>query len=74
MDTITDLEILKKLDKIFARVKCNCGHYNKDHFGDGWCNKCGCTWYYPNDKWIMRMREKGMRKFSDLTKPKTKEK
>lgn len=36
------------------RVKCNCGHYPKDHYGGGGQCKCGCTWYYPNDKYILR--------------------
>ena len=43
--------------KKYARVKCDCGHYPKDHHaGEGWCNKCGCTWYYPNVRYIMRKR------------------
>ncbi len=46
--------------KIPKNVKCNCGHTIKDHFKGGWCHskdhpkagQCGCTWFYPNDKWI----------------------
>ena len=42
-------------------VKCNCGHTIKDHYRGGWCHsgshpkagKCGCTLFYPNDKWIL---------------------
>ena len=45
-------------DEKFARVKCNCGHYPKDHYsGWGWCDKCGCTWYWPNDKYILRKQK-----------------
>ena len=41
--------------KMPSNVKCNCGHYKKDHYrGEGQCSKCGCTWYYPNDKWILK--------------------
>jgi hypothetical protein len=39
------------------KVKCDCGHYSKDHFcGEGCCNECGCTWYYPNYKYILRQK------------------
>lgn len=41
----------------FSRVKCDCGHYPKDHYGrQGWCDKCGCTWYYPNYRYILRKK------------------
>ncbi len=51
----------------YDKVKCNCGHYPKDHFNrEGVCSKCGCTWYYPNDKFI--------RTFSDKDKRETYEK
>lgn len=44
--------------KKFGRVKCDCGHYMKDHFAEkGCCNKCGCTWYYPNVKYILRKKK-----------------
>jgi hypothetical protein len=48
-----------------GNIKCNCGHTAKDHHnGEGWCHskghpkegQCGCTWYYPNDKWILKNR------------------
>jgi len=40
-------------------IVCNCGHYSKDHFeGEGCCSKCGCTWYYPNDKWLKKQEAK----------------
>lgn len=40
-------------------VKCNCGHTAKEHFKNaGQCSKCGCTWYYPNDKWITKQKNK----------------
>ena len=40
-----------------AHVKCNCGHVAKDHFEkEGSCNQCGCTWYHPNDKWILKQK------------------
>jgi hypothetical protein len=39
-------------------VKCDCGHYPKDHHaGEGWCGKCGCTWYYPNIQYIKKMKK-----------------
>jgi len=45
-----------------SRVKCDCGHYPKDHFArEGWCEKCGCTWYYPNYKYILRKQKKERR-------------
>lgn len=56
-------EILDKvqlhIDPDYARRKivCDCGHYAKDHFQkEGWCNKCGCTWYYPNHRWLEKQR------------------
>lgn len=44
-----------------SNVKCNCGHTKKDHYKGGWCHssshpeagKCGCTFYAPNDRWIL---------------------
>ena len=50
----------KRIDfqKKHARVKCDCGHFLKDHFqGSGCCNKCGCTWYWPNHKYILRKKK-----------------
>lgn len=45
------------------KIKCNCGHHAKDHYGyAGFCNECGCTWYYPNDVWIERMKLKRRKK------------
>ena len=49
-------------NKIPKNVKCNCGHTIKDHYNGGWCHsgshpkagECGCTWFYPNDKWIIK--------------------
>ena len=41
-----------------SRITCNCGHYPKDHYNrEGFCGKCGCTWYYPNDNWVLRKRK-----------------
>lgn len=42
-----------KKPQIPKNVKCTCGHTAKHHFKGGWCNECGCTWFYPNDKWIL---------------------
>ena len=40
-----------------SKVKCDCGHYPKDHYdGEGACKKCACTWYYPNYKYILQQR------------------
>lgn len=44
--------------KIFKRVRCDCGHYPIDHYkGEGWCDKCGCTWYYPNFRYIKKLQQ-----------------
>jgi hypothetical protein len=44
-----------KLDiKQEGRVKCDCGHYLKDHYGRGACKKCGCTWWWWNVKYIAK--------------------
>jgi len=41
-----------------SRVKCDCGHYPKDHHArEGWCDECGCTWYYPNHRYILRKKK-----------------
>ena len=41
------------------KIVCNCGHYAREHFlKEGQCRRCGCTWYYPNDKWIISQRRK----------------
>lgn len=41
-------------------IQCGCGHSSKDHYqGRGWCHhsehpkagECGCTWFWPNDKY-----------------------
>jgi hypothetical protein len=42
----------------YSKIRCNCGHYPKDHFArEGWCDRCGCTWYYPNDKYILKQKK-----------------
>jgi len=47
----------------YSKVKCNCGHYPKDHFSrEGMCSKCACTWYYPNDKHIKEQQNKKKKK------------
>lgn len=39
--------------KYHANIKCDCGHLQKDHYHkEGYCCKCGCTWFYPNIKYI----------------------
>jgi hypothetical protein len=54
-------------NKKYNRVKCDCGHYPKDHYGgSGFCHdsthtnagQCGCTWYHPNHKYILRKQKK----------------
>lgn len=51
-----------------SRVKCDCGHYPKDHYlREGCCTAkvqwgkrkatCGCTWYYPNVNYILRKKK-----------------
>lgn len=45
-----------------GNIKCDCGHRQVDHYGLGWCHssthkhpgKCGCTWFYPNIRYIQR--------------------
>jgi len=51
-----------------SNTLCGCGHRASDHYqGTGQCHDtghanagaCGCTWYWPNDKYIKRKtREK----------------
>lgn len=49
----------KEFNKKYRRVKCNCGCYMKDHFEKrGWCSKNGCTWYWPNDKYLFKQQTK----------------
>lgn len=44
--------------KGYDKIKCDCGHYPKDHYNrEGWCDKCGCTWYYPNVRYIRRKQK-----------------
>ena len=53
--------------KYFSRIRCSCGCYPKDHSQrTGWCDKCGCTWYHPNDKFVLKMRKLGFKKFSQI--------
>ena len=50
-----------KIDPKYAKrkIKCDCGHYSKEHYlGEGCCDECGCTWYYPNVKWIQKQQIK----------------
>lgn len=51
--------------KVNGNVKCDCGHTKKDHYlGEGQCHdsghprygQCGCTWYYPNTKYIKKLK------------------
>lgn len=49
----------KEFNKKYRRVKCNCGELMKDHFENrGCCKKNGCTWYWPNDKYLLRQQKK----------------
>jgi ubiquitin C-terminal hydrolase len=50
----------KSIDMRYAkrRIKCNCGHLARGHYlREGCCNECGCTWYWPNDKWLKKQAE-----------------
>jgi len=50
------------MNKKYSRVKCDCGHYPEDHFAnEGSCDKCACTWYYPNYKYILKQRNIGLK-------------
>ena len=52
-------EKLKSRQKIHGNVKCGCGHTQKSHYaGEGCCHDCGCTWFYPNDRYINEKRKK----------------
>lgn len=45
--------------KIPNNILCNCGHTRAQHFlTEGCCEKCGCTWYWPNDKYILKLQKK----------------
>ena len=45
--------------KYHGNIKCDCTHKQKDHcLGEGWCKKCGCTWFYPNIRYIRRIGRK----------------
>jgi len=48
-------------------VLCDCGHPARDHYNtEGYCHhslhpqagKCGCTWYWPNVKWLEKQSGK----------------
>lgn len=47
-----------KLSEVPKNVKCNCGFTSKFHYkGEGQCSETGCTWYWPNDKWILKQKK-----------------
>ena len=44
--------------KIVDTVKCDCGHEKRTHYlGEGCCDKCGCTWFYPEVKYCKPFRQ-----------------
>jgi hypothetical protein len=52
--------------EIPANVKCDCGHVAKDHYqGVGFCHHsqhenpggCGCSWFWPNVKYILTKKK-----------------
>lgn len=54
------------MSKVHPNVKCDCGHRQKDHYqGNGWCHHsqhknpggCGCTWFYPNIRYINKKKK-----------------
>ncbi len=57
---------MKDIKYAKAHIKCDCGHYAKDHYlTEGCCfakcvglgnRTCGCTWYYPNIHWINKQK------------------
>ncbi len=52
-------ENIKRKFNYHGNIKCDCGDKQKDHFlGEGWCDKCGCTWFYPNVYYIKRKKKK----------------
>jgi len=60
-----DVIVLKDIKYARAYIKCDCGHFAKDHYlGEGWCHhskhakagQCGCTWYHPNIHWINKQK------------------
>jgi len=61
-------------NRITRNVVCNCGHYPLAHFGlSGDCcaevdggKTCGCTWYHPNDKWIIKYQKIFGKKYCSL--------
>lgn len=45
--------------KVHGNIKCDCSHTQKDHFNtEGCCKKCGCTWFYPNARYIEQMNKR----------------
>lgn len=38
--------------------KCGCTHNKSEHYQRGCCDKCGCTWYHPNEKYIKKQKLK----------------
>jgi hypothetical protein len=53
----------KEYNKKYGSVKCDCGHYMKYHHArEGWCDECGCTWYYPNHRYILRKKKEKQEK------------
>jgi len=55
---IRDGEYKRKPAKKKPKVKCGCGHYPEDHYlKEGACAKCGCTWYHPNDTYILAKKK-----------------
>jgi len=46
---------MKKNVKIHGNVKCDCQHRQDAHYrNEGQCKKCGCTWFYPNVKYVKK--------------------
>lgn len=46
------------MGKRHGNIKCDCGHTAKyHHCKEGQCKECGCTWFYPNVKYILAKRK-----------------
>jgi|GEM_PF-3176013 len=65
----------KELEE-YRYIMCDCGHLPQDHYqGNGWCHHskhanpgaCGCTWYWPNRKYIEKKMKQESKRKNDST-------
>ena len=52
------LVIVREKGKLPKDILCDCTHPKTAHYnGEGCCDACGCTWYYPNIGWINAIKD-----------------